>query len=67
MVGSNVGGNAFFDQICTIAWHVLCDFIATIKICKYHLYCDIHFSFQGDVFMNFQALINCAYESINFC
>jgi hypothetical protein len=31
------------------------------------MYCDIHSFFQGDVFMNFQPLIDCAHESINIC
>jgi hypothetical protein len=31
------------------------------------MYYDIHSFFQGDVFMNFQALIDCALESINLC
>jgi hypothetical protein len=31
------------------------------------MYYDIHSSFQGDVFMNFQTLINCAHENINLC
>lgn len=48
----------------------VCDFIVAIKICEkdvYQMYCDIHSSFQGDVFMNFQTLINCVHESINCC
>jgi hypothetical protein len=47
----------------------VCNFIALVKICEgdiYWMYRDIHSSFQGDVFMNFQALINCVHESINF-
>jgi hypothetical protein len=47
-----------------------CDFITTIKICEgdvYWMYFDIHSSFQGDVFMNFQALTNYVHESIHFC
>jgi hypothetical protein len=46
----------------------VCDFIAIVKICEgdvYWIYCDIHSSFQGDVFMDFQALIDFAHESIN--
>ncbi len=30
------------------------------------MYCNIHSSFQGDVFMNFQTLINCVHENINY-
>jgi hypothetical protein len=48
----------------------LCDFIVAIKICErddYQMYCDIHSSFQGDVFMNFQTLINYVHESISCC
>jgi hypothetical protein len=30
------------------------------------MYHDIHSSFQGDVFMNFQALTNWVHESTNF-
>jgi hypothetical protein len=47
----------------------LCDFIVAIKICErdvYQMYCNIHSSFQGDVFMNFQTLINCVHENINY-
>ncbi len=47
----------------------MCDFIAIIKICEgdvYRMYCDIHSFFQGDVFMDFQTLIDYAHESINF-
>jgi hypothetical protein len=47
----------------------VCNFIAMVKICErdiYWMYDDIHSSFQGDVFMNFQALINCVHGSINF-
>ncbi len=29
------------------------------------MYCEIHSSFQGDVFINFQALINCVHQNIN--
>jgi hypothetical protein len=29
------------------------------------MYCDIHSFFQGDVFMDFQALIDYVHESIN--
>jgi len=39
----------------------MCNFIAMVKICErdiYLMYHDIHSSFQGDVFMNFQALTN---------
>jgi hypothetical protein len=46
----------------------VCDFSAIIKICEgdvYQMYCEIHSSFQGDVFINFQALINCVHQSIN--
>ncbi len=46
----------------------MCGFIVAVKICDgdvYQKYCDIHSSFQGDVFMNFQPLIDCAHESIN--
>jgi hypothetical protein len=46
----------------------VCDFIVAVNICEgdvYRMYCDIHSSFQGDVFMNFQALIYYAHESIN--
>jgi hypothetical protein len=48
----------------------MCDFITTVKICEgevYRMYYDIHSSFQGDVFMNFQPLIDCVHESIIFC
>jgi hypothetical protein len=31
------------------------------------MYYDIHSSFQGDVFMNFQTLINCTHDNINIC
>jgi hypothetical protein len=46
----------------------VCDFIAVVKIYEgdvYHMYCDIHSFFQGDVIMNFQSLIDCAHASIN--
>jgi hypothetical protein len=49
--------------------HDVFEFITLVKICEgdiYWMYCDIHSSFQGNVFMNFQALINCVHESINF-
>ncbi len=48
---------------------IVCDFAAIIKICEgdvYQMYCEIHSSFQGDVFINFQALINCVHQRINF-
>jgi len=48
----------------------VCDFITMVKICErgvYQMYSDIHFSFQGDVFMNFQTLIDCVHENIFFC
>ncbi len=48
----------------------VCDFIVMVKIYErdvYRMYCDIHSSFQGDMFMNFQALIDCAHENINLC
>jgi hypothetical protein len=47
----------------------VCDFITMVKTCEgdvYRMYYDIHSSFQGDVFMNFQAVINCVHESIFF-
>jgi hypothetical protein len=46
----------------------VCDFSAIIKICEgdvYQMSCDIHSSFQGDVFMDFQTLIDYVHESIN--
>jgi len=46
----------------------VCDFIAIVKIFEgdvYWMYCDIHSFFQGDVFMDFQALIDYVHESIN--
>jgi hypothetical protein len=48
----------------------VCDFITTVKICErgvYRMYYDIRFSFQGDVFMNFQALTDYVHENIFFC
>jgi hypothetical protein len=47
----------------------ICDFIAIIKICEgdvYRMYCDICSFFQGDVFMDFQAVIDYAHENIIF-
>jgi hypothetical protein len=30
------------------------------------MYCDNHFCFQGDVFINFHSLIDFAHENITF-
>jgi hypothetical protein len=30
------------------------------------MYCDIHSFFQGNMFINFHALINYVHESVNF-
>ncbi len=60
----------FFIKFAQLRDVFLCDFIIVIKIYEgdvYQMYCDIHSSFQSDVFMNFQALINSAHESINLC
>ncbi len=46
------------------------DFIAIMKICKgdvYHMFYDSQFSFEGDVFINFKALINTTHDNINLC
>jgi len=43
------------------------DFIAIVKICEgdvYHMFYG-QFSFEGDVFINFKALINTTQDNIN--
>jgi hypothetical protein len=44
------------------------DFIAIVKICEgdvYHMFYDSQFSFEGDVFIIFKALINTTHDNIN--
>jgi hypothetical protein len=58
----------YLIKFAQLRYMFVCDFIAIIKIWEgdvYRTYCDIHSSFQGDVFMDFQALIGYAHESIN--
>jgi hypothetical protein len=54
-----------FTQLCEMFVY---DFIVVVKICEgnvYKIYCDIHFFFQDDMFMNFETSINCVFESIS--
>jgi hypothetical protein len=54
-----------FTQLCDM---FVCGFIVVVKICEgnvYQIYCDIHSFFQVDMFMNFETLINCVFESIS--
>jgi hypothetical protein len=49
-------------------WHVYEWFIVVVKICEgkvYQIYGDIHSFSQVDMFMNFETLINCVFESIS--
>jgi hypothetical protein len=48
----------------------VCDFIIAMKIYErdvYHMFCDSQSSFEGDVLINFKALINIAHDNINLC
>jgi hypothetical protein len=61
--------NPFFYQICQIMWHCLMWFHNNCQNFEgevYWMYCDNHFCFQGDVFINFHSLIDFAHENITF-
>jgi hypothetical protein len=49
-----------FTQLCDM---FVCDFIVVVKICERNVYHGMYF--RVDMFMNFETLINCVFESIS--